>query len=311
MQDKKFFVVMELDNVVYDFSNYYLDMIEFIASFVNENFGLNKDEFIDKFIFKMKDFVFTCNDYLYVTAEVLREYDNTKTMNFSNVSSKISFINSLRIRFNQSRIKYLKFIPGILLFLSFVKNNGGCIVGFTNSPSRLVKQRLKLLDIDKYFEDVYCLQDSFSAYNGKYYDLSDGDSISSIWYYSICNNVSSLMCDVIEFPIMYQKPSRRGLQRILEEEGIPEDRVIVIGNSVENDILTAKFLKLRAVLLDYKPKIRNKFILQKLLKEIPVKHLRKIINLPNNKKFMKENLDLVTISSFSEFVYSKEIKMLV
>ncbi len=309
MRDRKFYVITELDNVIYDFSNYYLDMIEFMAVFVNENFGLNKDEFIDKFISKLKNYVFSCNDYLYIANEVLKEYGN-KVMVFGDVTSKVSFINSLRIRFNQSRLKYLKFVQGALSFLSFVKENGGSVIGFTNSTSRVVKQRLKLLDIDKYFDDVYCLQDSFSVCSDNGEEFSE-DSFSKIWFYSICNNVSSLMCDVVEFPVIYQKPSKRGLQRILEEEEIPENKVLVLGNSIENDILTAKFLKLNAVLIDYKPKIRNKFILQKLLKEIPVKHLRKILNLPNNKKFINSIDDLIVISSFSDFIYSNKIKMLV
>lgn len=305
MLGKKFYVIIELDNVLYDFANYYLNIVDFIGSFVNENFGINKEAFLNSFIYRVRNSVFPNSDYLSTTYEVLREYDS-KILAFENNSARVSFINSLRMKFNQARIKYLKFFQGAISFLKEVKESGGIIIGFTNSPSRSLKQRLKLLEIDKYFESVYCTQDNISSIESELenQDVEKINSIPNIWFQSICNNVSSLMCDVIEFPEIYRKPSKRGLQRILEDEEIPEKNVLVIGNSIESDIFPAKLLKLNSVLINAKIKISNKNILHKFLKFVPKKNMRKILNLPNNKSLLAKIDSIKVMSSIPEFMYS-------
>ncbi|MCX8028884.1 MAG: HAD hydrolase-like protein [Brevinematales bacterium] len=304
METTKLYIIMEIDNVIYDFGNYYLKTVDYIGSFVNENFGLNKDEFLTFFIKKLTTKTFINNDYLFITYEVLKEHLK-KQITFSSNNSKVSFINTLRMKFNQGRLKNLKFLNGALTLLKKLKDMGIIIIGFTNSPSRVTKQRIKLLDIDRYFDTIYALQDNFLNQNENNEDFED-TSVASIWYQAICNNVSSLICDIMEFPPTYQKPSKRGLQRIIEEEKIPTTNLIVFGNSVENDILPAKMLNLKTILFNTKIKIQNRNIISKFLKEMNAKSLRKILNLPKNEKLLKQIDKLITVTSLSDLLYFVE-----
>lgn len=302
MYNSKLYVIMEMDNVIYDFTNYYLKMVDYIGTFLSENLGIDKQSFIDCFIKQIKSEIFASNDYLYTTYQVLRNCHD-RAITFSNSNSKVSFINGLRMKFNQGRVKYIRFLSGALGFLKRLKDIGIVIIGFTNSSSRGLKQRLKLLDIDKYFDTIYCLQDHFQSVDeGKV----DESTVSGIWYSSICNNVSSLMCDVIEFPQTYLKPSKRGLQRILEDEEIPIDNVIVFGNSLENDIMPSKLLGLKTVFLNAKTRIQDRSLVSKFLEHLDSKTVRKILNFPKNKKFLSEISDLISVSSLSEFIYVLE-----
>lgn len=296
--NKKFYIITEIDNLYYDFVNYYFNIVWEISLFVNETFGIKSDEFIDKFISKLEGFTFPTSDYIYTTYEVLKEYKE-KVLNFESNSTKVSFLNSIRTKFNQIRLKHLKFSPNAVAFLKIVKESGIGVIGVTNSPARVLKQRLKIFEIDKYFDSVYCLKDSFEE---KVND--NGNSIAEVWYHSVCNNVSSLMCDIIEVPYTYQKPSKRGLERVIEEEEIPLSKVLVIGNSIENDILPAKLIGLSAVLISNKIKITRIDLLRRFLGKISKKKIRKIVNLHNNKPLMWKMSDIKVFSSFSDLIYS-------
>lgn len=106
--NKKFYIITEIDNLYYDFVNYYFNIVWEISLFVNETFGIKSDEFIDKFISKLEGFTFPTSDYIYTTYEVLKEYKE-KVLNFESNSTKVSFLNSIRTKFNQIRLKHLKF----------------------------------------------------------------------------------------------------------------------------------------------------------------------------------------------------------
>lgn len=299
MHNSKLYVIMEIENVIYDFTNYYLKMVDYIGTFLSENLKINKQEFVNCFVNQIKSEVFVGNDYLYTTYQVLKNC-NDITISFPNNTSKVSFINGLRTKFNQGRVKFIKFHSGALAFLKSLKDMGVIVIGFTNSPSRAIKQRLKILDIDKYFDTVYCLRDHFQSVDEREINES---AISGIWYYSVCNNVSSLMCDVIEFPQTYLKPSRRGFQRILEDEEISSGNVIVFGNSLENDVMPSKLLGLKAVFFDAKTRIQDRSLVSKFLEHLDSRTVRKILNFPKNKKFLNEISDLISVSSLSEFLY--------
>ncbi|MEN2997441.1 MAG: HAD hydrolase-like protein [Brevinematia bacterium] len=302
MIERKVHLIMELDNVLYDFANYYLNISEFIANLVSDTFGIDKEYFLSAFISKLKNSIFVNNDYTYITYELLKELKRNP-VSLENNGARVSLINSIKTKFNQARLRYLKFFPGSITLLKNFKESKIGIIGLTNSPARVVKQRIKLFEIDKYFDVIYCLQDSFSGEDQGY---ENEDSPEGIWFHSICNNVSSLMCDIVEFPSMYQKPSKRILLRILEDEKIPEENVIVIGNSIENDILPARLLKMKAILVDIKTKILNRKTLSRFMKDIPVKQLRKILNLPNNKPLLPKVENLTRVSSIPELIYAFE-----
>ncbi|MCX8095980.1 MAG: HAD hydrolase-like protein [Spirochaetes bacterium] len=302
MYNSKLYVIMEIENVIYDFTNYYLKMVDYIGTFLNENLGIDKQGFVNCFVNQIKSEIFVSNDYLYTTYQVLKNCDD-RTVTFPNNNSKVSFINGLRMKFNQGRVKCIKFHSGALTFLKKLKDMGIVIIGFTNSSSRTIKQRLKILDIDKYFDTIYCLQDHFHSVDESKVDES---AVSGIWYNSVCNNVSSLMCDVIEFPQTYLKPSKRGLQRILEDEEISGSNVIVFGNSLENDIMPSKLLGLKTVFFNTRTRIQDRSLVSKFLEHLDSKTVRKILNFPKNKKFLNEISDLISVSSLSEFIYVLE-----
>lgn len=306
MYTRRFFVIIELDNVLYDFANYYLNIVKFINKFLSNNFDLDGEKFLDLFISKTSSSLFINNDYLYTSYEALKCLSN-KALTFETPGARSSFINTLRIKFNQTRAKYLKLFPDAMNFLKTVKEMGGYIIGFTNSPSRAIKQRAKILDIDKFLENIYCLKDNFSEEKVD----NNSNTPAGLWFHAICNNTSSLMCDTTEFLPIHQKPSKRSLQRILEEEKIQENNVIVIGNSIEKDILPARLMGLKAILVDTRIKLSDKTILSKFMKKMPPKQVRKLLNLPNNKPLLSKIDSLIRVSSIAELNHLFEASKIV
>ncbi|MGC8963912.1 MAG: HAD family hydrolase [Brevinematia bacterium] len=298
MSSNKIYIITDIENLFYDYVNYYLDILSFIPSFLHENFGINKDQFLEGYINTIEISTTPQDDYVFTTYKVLKLMD--KNFMIKN-TSKNAFINSLRQRFYTVRQNLLSLLPNSISVLKTLKDNNFVVVGLSNSTSKVLKQRIKMLKLDKFFDIIYCLEDEGSGFHFE----SDDSSISSIWLSTMYGNVSSLMCDFVELPKTYEKPSTRGIRRIIQDEDINKENIFVIGTSLENDILPAKVLELKTILVDRKIKIRNRNMLFKLSRRIGAKRLRQLLNIYNN-NFVSELKPSMVVSSLLELQYSLE-----
>lgn len=298
MLNRKFHIITEIENLFYDYVDYYLDILSFVPSFLHESFGINKDQFTEEY-FRTLEFITTPqDDYVFTIYRVLKTMDKDFMIRSS---SKNAFINSLRQKFNNVRQNFLQLIPNSISLLKTLKENNFVVIGLSNSTSKVLKQRIKALKLDKFFDLIYCLEDEGS--NEQY--NTEETSISSIWLSTMYGNVSSMMCDIIELPKTYEKPSTKGIQRIIQDENIDKENIIVIGINIENDILPAKVLGLKTILVNRKVKIKNKEMFFKLAKKVKGKRLRQLLNLYNNN--LVSNLKpSIEVSSLLELQYYLE-----
>ncbi len=286
MGKSKLYVIMELDNIIYDFTNHYINFITNTSHLLNDIFGINSDEFIENYINYISNNPTNSEDYITTVYKILNKF-YSKSMIFDNSSSKRSFCNTLRSRIFSFFSNNLYIFPGVLATIDRLKKMGVIFIGFSNSPSTAVSLRLKTTKIDKFFDTVYAV----SPLNTESSKIKDKNYLSELWLSSTKINISSIFCEIISLPSIYSKPSIKGFQRILEDFGYEKDRFFVIGPSIENDIVPAKIIGIQPILFNNKIKIKNLSFVRKMLKKMDAKNVRKILKIYNNKNSNEVNCE--------------------
>ncbi|MEJ2744585.1 MAG: HAD hydrolase-like protein, partial [bacterium] len=104
----------------------------------------------------------------------------------------------------------------------------------SDAPAFPVEQRLKHLGMDKYLEALYALK-SYPVPKSHEIDEAIVNRIR-VGYYK------SRIKRVVELPLNFEKPSTMGIRKILEDERLKPDRVLIVGDSVKKDIRIAQEL---------------------------------------------------------------------
>jgi len=297
MQGSKRYIIIHIDNLVFDLANYYLDLIDLVNETLVSNFGINKREFTDLLITHLKSSTKPTEDIISIAYQILQNSYNKK-LEFPSTQSKNYFCNSIKVKFNNAKKSILKLLPNSIQVLDFLKSEYFVIIGITNLSSTLARTDLKLLGIDKYFDTVYTYEDSIKFHKKNSTDLHN------IWINSTLNTTSSTSCDIIELPPNIYKPSRRIVEKILNDFDFKPLDAIMISRNMEQDLLPAKLLGIKTVLIDTQIKIKNRSNLRILLQNLGSKHLRTLLNLYNNKLISHEVKPGLELKSMQYLTYA-------
>lgn len=131
-------------------------------------------------------------------------------------------------KFNSGRKKNLKLYPHVAETLKYLFDNNISIVGYTESAEENGYYRLKKLNIDMYFKEVYV---SNSQYEKPNYIASSPKTI-------IVNS---------------KKPNPDLLRDICGNEGVECTETLYVGDSLTKDIYMAKLAGVYSVWCNYKP----------------------------------------------------------
>lgn len=136
--------------------------------------------------------------------------------------------------FNKTRKETLTLYPGVADTLACFQRSGVRIVGHTEAKYLAVTDRLRRLDLNQYFERIYCRERSTSSHpaQGAAADLTSGN-------------------EVVELAHHQSKPSAEVLLEICEREGHSPENAVYVGDSLIKDILMANRAGVRSVWAKY------------------------------------------------------------
>jgi len=267
-----------------------------VSETLNTTFGINSREFINSLLNYLKFSTKPTENIITATYNVLFDSFN-KRLEFTNAKAKNYFCNSLRAKFNNQKKSILKTLPNAISTLEMLKEKGFKLIGITDLHISVAKNDIKLIGIDKYFDTVYAYDDSIKT-------PKNSTGLHDIWLAITVNFSLTSSCDIAEIPKNTYKPSKRILEKILDDFGLSPHEVVMIGRNIEQDLLPAKLLGIKTIFVDTKIIIRNKHNLRLLLQHLSARRVRELLNLHNNKRVKNELRIDSEIKSLQSLMYS-------
>lgn len=220
-------IITDADNTLYSWIEYIVPSLEAMTDTLCRATGFSRDAVIEsmKKVFSK----YSTNEYAFVLQDA-DIFDEMRQRDFRWFQEHV--VNPARFSFNRARKTHLRLYPGVHRALSVLCSHGIRVIGLSDAPSFSAEQRLKHLGVDKFMESLYALK-SYPVPRHTSLDEAIVNRIKTGYYRSHINRV-------VELPLNFEKPSTRGLNKILEDEHLKPDRVVVIGDSLKKDIRIAR-----------------------------------------------------------------------
>ena len=296
MNGQRKYIVVQIDNLAIDLANYNLDLIDMVSETLNTTFGINSREFMNSLLNYLKLSTKPTENVITATYNVLME-SFSKRLEFPNTKAKNHFCNSIKTKFNTQKKSILKTLPNAISTLEVLKEKGFKLIGITDLPISVARNDIKLIGIDKYFDTVYAYDDSIKT-------PKSSTRLHDIWLATTVNFSLTTSCDVVEIPKNIYKPSKRIIEKVLDDFGLVPQEVIMIGRNIEQDLLPAKLIGIKTIFVDTKISIRNKHNLRLLLQHLGTRRVRELLNLHNNKRIQNELKPEAKVKSLQSLMYS-------
>jgi len=220
-------VVTDADNTLYSWIEYIVPSLEAMTDALCRGTGFTRDVIVASM--KKVFSAYSTNEYAFVlqSADIFEEMRRRDYRWFQE-----HVINPARFSFNRARKMHLNLYPGVHKTLHVLCSHGIRIIGLSDAPSFSAEQRLKHLKVDKYFQALYALK-SYPVPRERSLDEAIVNRMKMGYYRSHINRV-------VELPLSFEKPSIQGLKKILEDEQLRPEKVVVIGDSLKKDIRVAR-----------------------------------------------------------------------
>ena len=222
-------IITDADNTLYSWVEYIVPSLEAMTETLCRATGFDRDAIVDsmKKVFSK----YSTNEYAFVLQEA-DIFEDIKRRDYAWFQEHV--VNASRFSFNRARKESLRVYPGVHKALNVLCSHGIRVIGLSDAPAFPVEQRLKHLGVDKYLEAFYALK-SYPVPKSHELDEAIVNRIS-VGYYK------SRIKRVVELPLSFEKPSTRGIRKILDDERLKPERVLIIGDSVKKDIRIAQEL---------------------------------------------------------------------
>ena len=222
-------IITDADNTLYSWVEYIVPSLEAMTETLCRATGFDRDAIVDsmKKVFSK----YSTNEYAFVLQEA-DIFEDIKRRDYAWFQEHV--VNASRFSFNRARKESLRVYPGVHKALNVLCSHGIRVIGLSAAPAFPVEQRLKHLGVDKYLEAFYALK-SYPVPKSHELDEAIVNRIS-VGYYK------SRIKRVVELPLSFEKPSTRGIRKILDDERLKPERVLIIGDSVKKDIRIAQEL---------------------------------------------------------------------
>jgi len=231
-------IITDADNTLYSWVEYIVPSLEAMTETLCRVTGFSRDAIVEsmKKVFSK----YSTNEYAFVLQKT-EIFEDIKRRDYAWFQEHV--VNAARFSFNRARKEHLRIYPGVHKTLNALCSHGIRIIGLSDAPLFPVEQRLKHLGMDKYLEALYALK-SYPV--PKSHEL-DEDIVNriSVGYYK------SRIKRVVELPLSFEKPSTLGIRKILEDEKLRPERVLIVGDSLKKDIRIAQELGIADVWARY------------------------------------------------------------
>ncbi|WP_434615124.1 HAD hydrolase-like protein [Azospirillum sp. B2RO_4] len=213
-------LVCDLDNTLYDWVSYFVPSLYAMIEEASKVSGIPENELVadmQKVHQKHKDVE---HPFSLIETNVIKN----RYAGLSDEAIALE-LNSAFYAFNRSRKKNLCLYEGVDRTLACIKEKGIKIAAHTESRFHSVIDRLTRLNIEKYFDNVYCLQRTEFS---RPYKTPPNNR-----YYSVLNH------RIKELLHRQRKPSPDVLIEICRSQGIEPSRAVYIGDSIIKDVAMA------------------------------------------------------------------------
>jgi phosphoglycolate phosphatase len=214
-------LVCDLDNTLYDWIGYFVPSFYEMVDVVVEITGCDREKLLDDF-HKVHQSMHDSEQpfALLKTETIKRLYADVPT------ETVMKILDPAFHAFNSARKRNLRLYPGVKETLEILNRAGIGLIAHTESKLFGVVDRLRRLDLSRFFAKIYCRERSNSSHPAP-------QSVAK-WFDDFP------MDKVIELSHHQAKPNPSVLLEICSNEGISHIDTAYIGDSIARDVLMAK-----------------------------------------------------------------------
>lgn len=246
MKKNKTVLIVDLDNTIYDWVSYFVPSFYAMVEVAVQIIGCNKDELLDD-LQKVHQFH---HDSEHPFA--LLETKTIKETYIGKSSSQIKMeLDPAFYAFNKTRKENLHLYDSVFETLQFLNDKNIKIVAYTESKYFSVIDRLRKLRVDHFFKKVYCRE--------KAQTLHPENKSLKEWLQDFPIE------KIVELSKHKMKPDVDVLLEICENENIPTNEAIYIGDSIPKDVFMANQAGITSVWAKY-GSVFEKSLYQKLIR---------------------------------------------
>ena len=216
-------VVTDLDNTLYAWVDYIVPSLEAMVASLVATTGLPRIRIVQSL--KAVYSKYESNEYPFAIqeSEIFRPYE----ADFDSFNALV--VDPARRAFQAVRERTLRPYPGVRETLEAIRARGLSLVALSDAPRNAAELRLKWLRLDGHFDALYTLSG---------YPLPENVD-PEIKRRDAAGHYRS-RARVVELPPDAEKPSPKGLRRILEDLGLSGPEVLYVGDSVKKDMPVAR-----------------------------------------------------------------------
>lgn len=229
--DKKL-IICDLDNTLYDWVTYFVSSFYSMVDKVVELTNCDREQLLDDFRSVHQKYGDSEHPFALLETKTIRR----KFWGLP-ISAVAEELDPAFFAFNSSRKKTLCAYPGVYNGLEQMKASGIKLVAYTESNLFAAVDRLDRLNLNVYFERVYCKNRASSSHPNPKLKLK--------W-----NNRHSLE-KFFEIPSHMRKPSVDVLNEICDRENFQALETAYVGDSIARDIFMARQAGIYSIWAEY------------------------------------------------------------
>ena len=226
-------VIFDVDNTLYDFTDFYNPAMTAMIDKIAEISGIDKETIITDF--RSVHQKAGTSEYIFAIQEL-------PSLVAKHPNGNIAEIYSDAIRaFRSERKKHLKLYDGVLETLKQIKESGTRIIAYTESPGFHAMTRLKNLGLDGILDVVYSMPD---------HEMPNDTDINVVRMYPE-NKYRFEHTEMRFTPKGVLKPNPASINAIIDDLSTPKEEILYIGDHLMKDVGMAKEIGINAAHASY------------------------------------------------------------
>jgi FMN phosphatase YigB (HAD superfamily) len=232
MQNRTDLLVCDLDNTLYDWVSYFVPAFYSMIDAAVTIMSCDREQLLDDMRAVHQCHHDSEQPFALLETMTVKEHFRGYPLQWAADSLDPAFH-----AFNSSRSRNLRLYDGVFETLDILTGNGVTLVAHTESKLHGALDRLRRLDLLKYFQRIYCRERS---------ETSHPDRVrAGKW-------MADLPLEIVrELSHHQSKPNRDVLLEICATEGVRPENAAYVGDSVAKDMLMAKRANVFAIWAAY------------------------------------------------------------
>ncbi len=224
----------DLDNTLYPWVDYIVPSLEAMVASLAATTGLPRIRIVQSL--KAVYAKHQSNEYPFA----IQESDLFRPYRRDFPSFDALVIKPAQRAFREARRRYLRPYPGVPATLQALRARRVKLVALTDAPRNAVELRLRMLELDGFFDAVYTLRG---------YDLPE--NVDPEIRRRDAAGLYAARTRVVELPRSAEKPSPAGLRRALADLRLPPGEVAYVGDNLRKDMPLARACGVLGVWAEY------------------------------------------------------------